>query len=147
MILAAQAPTGGDTFSLILPIAMIVLLGFVLWRGNRQRKQQQEQMKSQRVVGAEVLTQSGVFGTIVDIDDEKNVVTIESTPGTRLRVHSMTIASVVSDNQASVTSDTEASPDDEAPLEESVAPGAPADAAPAVDSDDIRPTDPDASTR
>lgn len=147
MILADQAPTGGDAFTLILPIAMLVLLGLVLWRGNRQRKQQQEQMKSQRVVGAEVLTQSGVFGTIVDIDDEKNVVTIESTPGTRLRVHSMTIASVVSDNEAPVTPNTGAAPADETSIEETVAPATPAETAPSADADDIRPADPDAFTR
>lgn len=103
MILADQGALGGDTFSLILPIAMILLLGIVLWRGNRQRKQQQEQMKTQRVVGAQVLTQSGIYGTIVDIDDEKNVVTIESTPGTRIRVHSMTIATVVEEQPTPVT--------------------------------------------
>ena len=45
--------------------------------------------------GAEVMTQHGIYGTLISIDDEKNEAIIETTPGTRLRVHRQTVARVV----------------------------------------------------
>ncbi|MFC5122132.1 preprotein translocase subunit YajC [Pseudoclavibacter helvolus] len=68
---------------------------FFMWRSNKKRSAQQQEMRSSAVIGADVMTQSGVYGTIVDIDEDNNITTIESEPGTRLRVHSMTIASIL----------------------------------------------------
>ena len=41
--------------------------------------------------GAKVMTTFGVFGTVLSIDEENNQVTIESGPGTVLRVHRQAI--------------------------------------------------------
>ena len=47
------------------------------------------------VPGAKVMTNFGVFGTILSIDEEENQVQLESTPGTVLTVHRQTIARVI----------------------------------------------------
>ena len=41
------------------------------------------------------MTSQGIFGTLLSIDQDKNEAIIETTPGTKLRVHSQTIAKVV----------------------------------------------------
>ena len=83
-----------------LTIGLIVLaavLFFFMFRSQRKRRQDQEKLQDQMVVGAEVMTSQGIFGTIVSIDDDENQVIIESTPGTKLRVHRQTLARVVED--------------------------------------------------
>jgi len=43
------------------------------------------------------MTSQGIFGKLLSIDTDKNEAIIETTPGTKLRVHSQTIAKVVED--------------------------------------------------
>ena len=52
-------------------------------------------MQSKLQPGAEVMTQHGIFGTLISIDDEKNEAIIETTPGTQLRVHRQTLSRVI----------------------------------------------------
>jgi preprotein translocase subunit YajC len=52
-------------------------------------------MQAKLQPGAEVMTQHGIFGTLISIDDEKNEAIIETTPGVRLRVHRQTVSRVV----------------------------------------------------
>ena len=100
---------------LLIPLALAALLIFFLFNSRRKQKARAEQIKSGLVPGATVMTTFGVFGTVLSIDEENNQVTIESGPGTVLRVHRQAIGQI-ENNQA-------------APVD---APGA---AAPAVDSD------------
>ncbi|WP_181064256.1 preprotein translocase subunit YajC [Pseudoclavibacter sp. AY1F1] len=81
--------------TLLLPLVLLGVMIFFMWRSNKKRSAQQQEMRSSAVIGADVMTQSGVYGTIVDIDEDNNITTIESEPGTRLRVHSMTIANIL----------------------------------------------------
>lgn len=80
---------------LILPLILLAVMLVFMWRSNKKRQAQASEMKSKAVVGAEVMTQAGIFGTIVDIDEPNNVTTIETTPGTQVRVHSATVLNVV----------------------------------------------------
>ncbi|HHW50565.1 MAG TPA: preprotein translocase subunit YajC, partial [Pseudoclavibacter sp.] len=62
--------------------------------------------------GTTVMTNFGLYGTIVAVDDDENTVDIESTPGTVVRVHRQTIARVIpepepEDTSADTTSDSE----------------------------------------
>ncbi len=67
--------------STVLIILMVVLLGgmFVMQSRNaKKNKKAQEEMRNQIVIGAEVMTIGGVIGVIVDMDNSKNTITIES---------------------------------------------------------------------
>ena len=59
---------------------------------SRKRKRDAEELQTKIVPGAEVMTQHGIYGTLISIDDEKNEADIETTPGTKLRVHRQTLA-------------------------------------------------------
>ena len=81
-----------------LTIGMLAILAvFVVltWRSSRKRKLQAEEAKNAYVVGAEVMTSYGLFGTIKAVDG--NVVTLESTPKTLVRVHLNSILKLVTD--------------------------------------------------
>ena len=68
---------------------------FFMFRNSRKRKRDAEELQSKIVPGAEVMTQHGIYGTLISVDDEKNEAIIETTPGTQLRVHRQTISRVV----------------------------------------------------
>lgn len=76
-------------------IALAAVAIIFMFRSSRRRRQQEQDMRSQIQPGAEVMTQGGFYGTLISIDPEKNEAIIETTPGTRLRVHSQIIARVV----------------------------------------------------
>jgi len=57
-----------------------------LIRPQRNRQRQQQALVASLEVGDEVMTNGGMFGTIVDIDDDEGIVTVEIAPGTRVRM-------------------------------------------------------------
>ncbi|MDR2722404.1 MAG: preprotein translocase subunit YajC [Cellulomonadaceae bacterium] len=66
-----------DPFFLIVLVGLVALMFFM---SSRQRKQQREQQafRNELAPGQEIMTASGLFGTIVDIDDDTDRITIDS---------------------------------------------------------------------
>ncbi len=82
-------------FTLILLAGLLVVMIFFTWRSSRKRKADAEEMQTKLQPGAEIMTQHGIFGTLISLDDEKNEAIVETTPGTRLRVPRQVIVRVV----------------------------------------------------
>lgn len=59
---------------------IVAMLGLMFWMSSRQRKQQkaQQEFRNELIPGQEVMTASGLFGTIVDIDDANDRITLDS---------------------------------------------------------------------
>ncbi|WP_400998849.1 preprotein translocase subunit YajC [Agromyces sp. GXQ0307] len=76
-------------------LAVLAVLIFFMFRNSRKRQAEQRELQSKVQPGATVMTNFGVFGTILSIDEEENRVELESSPGTVLTVHRQTIARVV----------------------------------------------------
>ncbi len=92
------AATGGLDSNLLLNIGLFALLAVVIifmFRNSRKRRADAEKLQTQMVPGAEIMTQTGIFGTLISVDEETNQAIIETTPGTKLRVHRQVIARVV----------------------------------------------------
>jgi len=83
-----------DPFTIIM-LAVLAVLIFFMFRNSRKRQSEAQKLQSSVVPGAKVMTNSGVFGTILSIDDDENQVLLETTPGTVLTVHRQTVARVV----------------------------------------------------
>ena len=83
-----------DPLTLIM-LAVLALLVFFMFRNGRKRKKDQENLQSTMVPGADVMTNFGLYGTIVSIDEEANKVALEIAPGTIVHIHRQTIARVV----------------------------------------------------
>lgn len=81
----------------IVMLGILALLIFFMFRNSRKRKADQEMLQEKMVPGAEVMTNFGLFGTLVAIDDDSNVATIETSPGSTVRVHRQTLARVIED--------------------------------------------------
>lgn len=81
-----SAKAGSSLISLALPLLMIVGFYFLLIRPQRNRQRAQQALLSALEVGDEVMTSGGIFGTIVEIDEDEGVLTVEIAPGTRIRM-------------------------------------------------------------
>ncbi|MEI5582965.1 MULTISPECIES: preprotein translocase subunit YajC [unclassified Agromyces] len=90
-----------DPFTIIM-LAVLAVLIFFMFRNSRKRQQEMRDLQSKVVPGAQVMTNFGVFGTILSIDEDENKVELESNPGTVLTVHRQTIARVVEAVEAPV---------------------------------------------
>jgi preprotein translocase subunit YajC len=83
----AQADSGGGASGLVslAPILLIfVAMYFLMIRPQQKRARAQRELLDSLEVGDEVLTVGGMFGTIVDMDDES--LTVEVAPGTSIRM-------------------------------------------------------------
>lgn len=83
-----------DVFQYVL-LALLAFGIFFMFRSSRKNKQRQEDLKAQIVPGVEVMTNFGLFGTLLSIDEISNVAELEVSPGNILKVHRQTIAKVV----------------------------------------------------
>jgi preprotein translocase subunit YajC len=83
-------------------LAILAVLIFFMFRNGQKRKRDTEALQSKVVPGAEVMTNFGLFGTILTMDEEDNKVGLEVAPGTVVTVHRQTIARVIDDADATV---------------------------------------------
>ncbi|TFB90405.1 preprotein translocase subunit YajC [Cryobacterium algoricola] len=100
-----------DPLTLVM-LAVLALLVFFMFRNGRKRQKEQASLQSQMVAGANVMTNFGMYGTILSIDEEANKVELEIAPGTVVQMHRQAISRVV---EPAVTAD-----DADAELESSV---------------------------
>lgn len=80
---------------MLIMLAAFGLLIFMMMRGRKKAAKAQEQIRSNLAVGAEVMTQFGLFGTISSIDTDENKIVLEVSPGSFVTVHSQVVAKVV----------------------------------------------------
>lgn len=88
-------PGGGIDIMSILLFAMLGIFIFMMFRRNKKTQQQQATLQSQFAPGVEVMTSFGLFGRIVEIDDEENKVTLELSPGNLATVHRQAVTKIV----------------------------------------------------
>jgi preprotein translocase subunit YajC len=92
----------------IVMLAVLALLIFFMFRNSRKRQRDVAAMADRTQPGAKVMTNFGLFGTIVAIDEEENQVQLETGPGTILTVHRQTIAKIITPNEVVSDDDAEA---------------------------------------
>ncbi len=76
-------------------LAVLAVLVFFMFRNGRKRKKDQEALQATMVPGADVMTNFGMYGTIIAIDEEANKVELQIAPGVIVEIHRQTIARVV----------------------------------------------------
>jgi preprotein translocase subunit YajC len=79
----------------IMMLAVLALMVVFMIRNSRKQKADREALVSKVVKGANVMTTSGIFGTIVSLDEAENEIVLETTPGTKLRLHRQSVVSVI----------------------------------------------------
>jgi preprotein translocase subunit YajC len=85
-LLAAETTTQSP-LTAIAPIILIVGIGyFLMIRPQQKKMRQQRELLNAIEVGDDIVTAGGFFGTIVDIDEETDIVTVEIAEGTQVRM-------------------------------------------------------------
>lgn len=107
-----------DPFLIIVVVALGLFV-FMQFRTAKKRRDEAAELQEKMLPGTEIMTNYGLYGTIVSIDDENNVALIETTPGTVLRIHRQTILKAVEDNV--VAGDVDEAADDASVIEASAA--------------------------
>jgi preprotein translocase subunit YajC len=86
-LIAAASTTNSNPLTLFLPL---VLMGgvfyFLLIRPQQKRVRAQAALVNAVEVGDEIITTGGIFGTVVELDDDEGTVLVEIAPGTQIRM-------------------------------------------------------------
>jgi preprotein translocase subunit YajC len=98
-----------DVYTIVL-LALLAVMIFFMFRNSRKRKAEMEAVREKMVPGAEVMTNFGLFGTLISVDDETNVAAVETSPGTIVRVHRQTLSRVVDETTPATATDAEELP-------------------------------------
>jgi preprotein translocase subunit YajC len=86
-LVAATSKTttsGGSAASLLFIVIIGLAAYFLFIRPRSQAARRQRETLMELTPGDEVLTGAGIFGTVLDVEDDR--VTIETAPGTRMTV-------------------------------------------------------------
>jgi preprotein translocase subunit YajC len=88
----------------IILFGLLAILIVFMFRNNKKRKQQADQLQASIAVGANVMLTSGIYGRVTKIDGDRLV--IETTPGTKLTVIKLAVREVIQDNDDSASTET-----------------------------------------
>ena len=118
---AAKSSSSSSYSFLIILVVIFGLMYFVMIRPQRNRQRQAQQTQQQVGNGTRVRTTAGIYGTIVDGDDQN--VLVEIAPGVQIKMMRRAIMNAVPDDEADGLSPTfhdsaasgSASPDGSAP--------------------------------
>ena len=113
----AQQSTGGSPVILLLLLGMPVML-FLMMRSQRRKASQQQKLQHSAGIGSEIMTTAGIFGTIVDEDEDEGTVMVEIAPGTRIKMIRAGIARRVEEDAEYEEAVDEDEEPDEAPVVE-----------------------------
>ena len=83
LILAQESDGGqsGSGYASLIMIALIVGGGYLLFiRPQRRRAREMENLRNSIVIGSEVRTVGGIYGTVLELDDE--IVVLDTGGGT-----------------------------------------------------------------
>jgi preprotein translocase subunit YajC len=98
ILAAASKSTGSSDYSYLLIILVIFgIMYFVMIRPQRNRQRQAQQTQRQVNNGARVRTTAGMYGTIIDGDNDN--VLVEFAPGVQIKMMRRAIMNVVPDDE------------------------------------------------
>ena len=106
----------------LIMFALIAVLIIFMIRNGRKRQQAAQAMQSNLRPGAEVMLQSGIYGTIEEVDEEANRVTVRSGSST-LVVHRNAVGQIVAPVEPTEADEHTVAPDDDPEFGERVSEG------------------------
>jgi preprotein translocase subunit YajC len=75
---SGQTPAGGGSMFFIVMILMFVVMYFFMIRPQQKKQKQLKEMRNQLAKGDKVVTQGGVFGTILEVKDTYFIIEIDA---------------------------------------------------------------------
>ena len=99
--------SGSPLFMLLLLGIMMLVLIVLPARRAKKAQQQIKERQDAMVPGTQVMTNFGLYGSVVSIDKEANTAHLEIAPGTVAKVHLMTVTSIEEDVATAPVADAE----------------------------------------
>lgn len=97
--------SGSPLFMLLLLGIMMLVLIVLPARRAKKAQQQIKERQDAMVPGTQVMTNFGLYGSVVSIDKEANTAHLEIAPGTVAKVHLMTVTSIEDDTLTAPATD------------------------------------------
>ena len=105
---AVEEKTIGQQLIGLAPIFVVfIIFYFLIIRPQSKRNKEEQQMRNALQIGNKVVTIGGVFGTVMEIDNEKNVVSLNIAPNVNVTIYKSSIASVLKEKEAKIEEKTE----------------------------------------
>jgi len=82
-------------YTLILIAAALAVFVFFQYRSSKKRQKEAAERLDTLVPGAEVMTNFGLYGTLVSIDEEENLAFVEVAPKTVIKIHRQVLLKAV----------------------------------------------------
>jgi preprotein translocase subunit YajC len=89
-------------------VVILAALIFFMFRNSRKRQREAAETRSKMVPGAEVMTNFGLYGKLLSVNEDDNTALVETSPGTVIKVHRQVLARVVEPTAAEPAVDAEA---------------------------------------
>ncbi len=104
LLQAAQSNGGGMSF-IVMIVLMFAIMYFFMIRPQNKKQKEIQNFRNSLSKGQEIVTAGGIYGIIRDIDDVKNIITVEIANGVRIRVdrNSIYASAPTADGQAAST--------------------------------------------
>jgi preprotein translocase subunit YajC len=94
----AVALQGNPIMSILPIIVLIAVFYFFIIRPQSKRAKEEAKMRNSLRLGDKIVTTSGIFGSVIQIDDKKNVLSIEISKGVNITIYKTSIAEVLLPN-------------------------------------------------
>ena len=91
-----------DPTLVLIAVALAVFV-FFQFRSSRKRTKETAARQAAIAPGVEIMTNYGLYGTVLSIDEDTNMALIETTPGTVLKIHRQTILKAVEEETPDVS--------------------------------------------
>ncbi|MCA9314399.1 MAG: preprotein translocase subunit YajC [Planctomycetota bacterium] len=110
VLAADEAPAGSPLGSMLFPILIVFLIFYflVLRPGSRDRKAREEKLKNLQK-GAKVVTNAGIHGTVVGVDEDTVTLKVDDKTNTRIRFSKAAVWQVVDGSSGGDTASDSAS--------------------------------------
>ncbi len=89
----AGGDTGGSLFSLLPLVVIFALFYFLLIRPQQKRAKQHKEMVAALAKGEEVVTNGGLLGKVIDVDD--NFITLEISSDLNVKIQRQAVSQVM----------------------------------------------------
>lgn len=91
----AASSTGSSALPLLFIILIFAAMYFLMIRPQQRRNREVQRMQSTLGPGDEIMTSSGIYGEVLDIDETEGTVTLEIAPEVSIKIARGAVSKVV----------------------------------------------------
>lgn len=83
----AQTTQGGMDYTMIIMlVAMFAILYFFMIRPQQKKQKEIQKFRNSLTIGSKVITAGGLYGTVKDLNEGENYITLEVAKGVNIQI-------------------------------------------------------------